>query len=473
MPQLSTTQKDTESPQASSKKAPAGKGSTGSKAENQKLSQGQREWTKLGYEVFNKRRAPFVQVPLSVSATVGSSSYTGSALLDSFVRDRTIESPALKTLRLVNVADSVADSGVTSPAFKAEPAQVSAHKFSEQKATVIQAFQEIEAEASAEKASIEKALAEEAVKKELSEETPEQAQLATVSQEEFLAEQTPTTVVEDDETSERVEIKALLVEIPEPEIPEPEIQEPEAQQPEIQEPEIQEPEISRLVTDAQKASDGLDATSDGLDATLDQPPTEAEPDQLDEAPASPRLTSVQPKQSSPRRLPVPADNPGFSASVNHEKRARDCAATVGLIDISDTLLFGGDRPDLISADPFIPLGGESHLPGVLAYLTKQISAFTVDRLQNGFPHNTDPRVLNRLDPPKRKTVLDAESFKLGDLTNLEPELKAKTRKGLVGQSHRPSQDAAEISVLSQQVEDLNRKIAYLSQKLAQVADTAE
>lgn len=182
-------------------------------------------------------------------------------------------------------------------------------------------------------------------------------------------------------------------------------------------------------------------------------------------PTKPQPTPPAPSIKSPQvALSATQQGPAFSRSMStSDKEARDSAASVGLLDLEDTLLFGGEQQDLFSTDPFMEMSAGSAL-GVLTYITLQVSAFTVSKPKGNFPYNTDPAVINRVEPPKRKTVLDLQHFQLGSLTNLDEELPRPQ------QTQPPGQAAVDISALSQQVKRLNQKIADLSQKLAQVTD---
>ena len=215
---------------------------------------------------------------------------------------------------------------------------------------------------------------------------------------------------------------------------------------------------------------------------LPPPPPEAEPEVLpavtekaakeviETAPDSAlkqRAMPPAPPGQQPHIVPSQIQSvPAFSRQPSAgEKEARDSAASVGLIDLDDTLLFGGERQNLDSTDPFVT-AAEGSAPGVLAYITLQVSAFTVTKLKSDFPYNTDPNILNQAASPKRSTVLDLQHFKLGQLTNLDTEPPAPQ------QTQPPQQQVAnaEVSALSQQVKMLNQKIVDLSQKLAQVAE---
>ena len=432
-------------------------------------------WTKLGYEVFNKRRAPHVQVPLNLSdGSATSSSYTGSALLDSFVRDRKTEPSSLDTLRLISIADGSPSESVNSKA----TSEAATGQQDEPQEKIKLGERDLPDDISDQSDSIDAVSVDDRLRAELIEkilikeslvEAGLQSEATNIQTEAELTEAEPIGIESTDadfdsaaiEETDSVELARLE----------------QASEPvEIQELVAEIPEAYQTADDLSDQQLEDAELEDAEPDPLDHPPEEALPDYLDgtpisSAPKSPSshlvTPSSPPKQTPPQNqssAPITQSIPAFSA-VHQEKRARDGAASVGLIDITDTLLFGGDRPDLVSADPFIPKGSDLNVPGVLAYLTNQISAFTVDRLQSGFPYNTDPKVLNRLEQPKYKTVLSIDDFKLGQLVSSREEPKR-----LTGQQQVSPKNDTDVRSLSQQVEELNRKIADLTQKLAQVTD---
>jgi len=176
------------------------------------------------------------------------------------------------------------------------------------------------------------------------------------------------------------------------------------------------------------------------------------------------------KQRTSAPAKVTHQKPVLTAPVNSGKSARDSAAAVGLIDINDTLLFGGDHQNLASTDPFISDSNpQNNDTGVLSYLSQQVSAFTVGKLQSGFPNNTDPKVIHRPDPPKHKTVLAIRDFKLSQLDSEDPSAQQNQQTTMNNtRAQNVAANAPEFKALSQQVNALNRQIADLSQKLAQV-----
>ncbi len=213
------------------------------------------------------------------------------------------------------------------------------------------------------------------------------------------------------------------------------------------------PETTSLQSDAAEISTTLS----------DQPPTEAEPETIELA--TNKLSQPGPSIASQTHRP-----PTISAPVTDSKLARDSAAAVGLIDVNDTLLFGGDHQNLAATDPFIDdITGPNNDTGVLSYLSQQVSAFTVSELKSGFPINTDPRAINRPDPLRHRTVLDLHSFKLGALDEefIAPK-KAELNTSQATQLAAGATQTPEMNALSQQVNALNQRISELSRKLAQI-----
>lgn len=385
MPPLTDTQtkSDTDS---SSGSAPS------DSSEKSDASASQSVGKSLGYEVLYGRKITSVQVPLYLSKSLSTPEVkrrsTGSALLDSLVSDRIVESLPLRNLRLISVSDRV----TRSVAVADTPRQTSAPKPA--------------------------------------------------------PEQTATAEPEDGPTQSPVTARAMpSATIPLQERP------PAAAEPDTLD-EIDLLELERLEAERQE--------SEKLEAER----LEAERLEANRRRAKQVSPPAVPARA-PRTQPAGVKRPvAFSPAIADGKKARDNAASVGLIDLNDTLLFGGDRHDLASTDPFVD---DSHSPdgsseiGVISYISQQISAFTVSKLKNGFPYNTDPKIINRANPPNRSTVLGLKDFKLGNLTALDEDPPAAR------QTQPPrSASNSELSALSQQVKMLNRKIADLSQKLAQV-----
>ncbi|MEL6854202.1 MAG: hypothetical protein AAFO83_03735 [Cyanobacteria bacterium J06607_13] len=346
---------------------------------------GSSQTTRLGYEVlYSNRRPGRLHLPLSLPASESSRSSTGSALLDSFERDRAQKSTPLRNLRLVAIAGLQA----TDP---------------------IQSVPEISSnERATEDAS------------------PQETNLAPAHSE-------PSEQHSDDSSR-----------------------------------------ASSRTVDLQSASKPTALQSDFQPAVGRTNPA---------APPAPSQ-SAQPQSKRPALKPQPkqppASAPRLSARsghfpVNTGKVARDSAAAVGLLDLNDTLLFGGDHEDLSCVDPFVAFQSSVRPAEVLDYLSHQVSAFTVERLKHNFPITTHLDVLNRVDPPAYGTVLQSQFFKLKDrLTEAISESENVAEPGPSSSSDSlsvPSAnlEAVEIQALSKQVQDLNKKIEYLSRKLEETS----
>ncbi|MBE9060531.1 hypothetical protein [cf. Phormidesmis sp. LEGE 11477] len=181
-----------------------------------------------------------------------------------------------------------------------------------------------------------------------------------------------------------------------------------------------------------------------------------------------------------------------TSTVDNGTTARESAASVGLLDIHDELLFGGAYSDLFSVDPHMMQVDDDRVY-ILTYLLRHLSDFTVIQLQNGFPHNADPAVINRADPPRYLTVLETSDFDLYDLNDLddldnsdhfdennfdEDELdrlmveEAQLRQADIERPidhQRQIETEIELDGLNAQVQVLHAKIELLSRKLEQVA----
>ncbi len=169
--------------------------------------------------------------------------------------------------------------------------------------------------------------------------------------------------------------------------------------------------------------------------------------------------------------PAPSALPSSKTTrlVNDGKASRASAASVGLLDIDDTLLFGGAHGEISLADPYVEQIEDSPIY-ILAYLSQQVSAFTIAQLQNGFPNNADPTVINRSDPPKYHTILESDSFQLSGLDNRS---KAAAKGSQLMQADTEStQDKSsavdELEGLNTQIQDLNAQLEYLRNKINQV-----
>ena len=320
--------------------------------------------TQLGYEVlYSSRRPGRLHLPLSMPVGKLSGASTGSALLDSFERDRAQKSIPLRNLRLVAIAGLQATTPTPSVPIASKPTAVQADL-------------------------------QPAVGRANPVAPPAPANSAVL----------PST------SPDRLDTQV----------------QPPAKQPPAKQPQLRRPDVKHGLT---------------------------------------RLPASQhPVSARPGHLPV-----------NTGKVARDSAAAVGLLDLNDTLLFGGDHEDLSCVDPFVAFQSSVRPAEVLDYLSHQVSAFTVERLKHNFPITTHLEVLNRVAPPAYGTVLESQFFRLKDLLAEEDsEAENTAEPGAASSSDSlpaPSADldATEIHALSKQVQDLNKKIEYLSRKLEEAS----
>lgn len=146
--------------------------------------------------------------------------------------------------------------------------------------------------------------------------------------------------------------------------------------------------------------------------------------------------------------------------------ARSSAASVGLLDINDALLFGGVYRNLFSVDPHMTQGDDDSVY-ILTYLLRHLSAFTVTQLQNGFPNSADPAVINQPDSTKYLTVLEISDFILDDLDSID-ELDSPETPTAEEAQLKASNTKSESEGLSEQVQSLMEEIELLNQKLEQI-----
>ena len=175
------------------------------------------------------------------------------------------------------------------------------------------------------------------------------------------------------------------------------------------------------------------------------------------------------------------------------------AAAVGMLDLSDKLLFGGEDDVLISEylggeDPLMS-GGDEKV--VLKYLSKQIAESTLSKVKSRLPLAAQTQLKMR----PGKAVLDARNFKVAqgntdkasleadeasdnrgakskdveskDVESKDAESKdtesksAKSRdgkgRGIAVQQSELTTDAA---LMHQQIDYLNQKVEHLTQELS-------
>ena len=142
------------------------------------------------------------------------------------------------------------------------------------------------------------------------------------------------------------------------------------------------------------------------------------------------------------------------------------AAAVGMLDLSDKLLFGGE--DDTFADTYLenedPLTGGGDGTAVLKYLSKQITESKVAKIRGRLPLSTRPQ--SEMLPSK--VVLDARNFQV---------VKPSSQKTISEASEGGSKDAQKDQTLdaismSEQIALLNQKVELLTRELSNLATTA-
>lgn len=162
----------------------------------------------------------------------------------------------------------------------------------------------------------------------------------------------------------------------------------------------------------------------------------------------------------------PSPQQAAASTADDGPVARESAASVGLLDIDDALLFGGAYSRLFSTDPYIAKVDDSRIY-ILTYLLRHLSAFKVTQLQDGFPNNADPAVINRPDPPRYLTVLEMSNFSLDD-SDLIDDLDSLDKLAAKDAQLRQKDPKSELDGLNEQMQALVERVEFLSKKLGQV-----
>ena len=185
-----------------------------------------------------------------------------------------------------------------------------------------------------------------------------------------------------------------------------------------------------------------------------------------------RAVGVKPRQNALVQAVKPtADQSAIVSDAG--QRAREAAASVGLLDLEDTLLFGGDSK-VAGINTYTSSQVPSDRTGVLTYIARQITAF------NAAPPKATSLIvgnlgaLNRAEEPTYRTVLKLKDFQLSDLdgltqNKLNESTESDTSPSASAPSDKSERNQEDVATLSQQVESLNRQIALLSKKLAEVS----
>ncbi|MEL7350801.1 MAG: hypothetical protein AAF171_13715 [Cyanobacteria bacterium P01_A01_bin.116] len=161
---------------------------------------------------------------------------------------------------------------------------------------------------------------------------------------------------------------------------------------------------------------------------------------------------VPPNQSSPRKS---AQGPQVFSGADY-KSLQSRAAAGGLVDLEDTLLFGGtENPSTVSPLSNAPAGAHNSLGEMLEYLSTQPSNFKLTKPEGNKAILDDFSYLKRPKLMETLAVIDARNFRV-----IEPQ--AEKRTSITSKQT----DANELKGLTQKINQLNKKIEFLSEKLA-------
>ena len=151
------------------------------------------------------------------------------------------------------------------------------------------------------------------------------------------------------------------------------------------------------------------------------------------------------------------------------------AAAVGMLDLSDKLLFGGEDDDLISTylggnDPLLTENDETV---VFKYLSKQIAESTLTKIKSRLPLSPQ----RQLEGERSKVVLDAKNFAIAQTsahsdhtsqgTAESPSELADTKSDAIAADSELNVDA-----IHQQIDWLNQRVESLTKELADLTASA-
>lgn len=200
------------------------------------------------------------------------------------------------------------------------------------------------------------------------------------------------------------------------------------------------------------------------------PPQRTPQKPLQRAPQkTPHRTPQQTPQQPPRRTPgaspkvsAPSGPKVYGGSDYKALQAR--AAAGGLVDLEDTLLFGGaDNKSAASKRKNAPIGAEESIATILEFLTTQPSEFTLTKPEGNRAILDDFSHLERPDFIETKAVIDARTFTVVEPVQ-EPKNNAQTLPPQSGQNG--ANGTQELKHLTQQIDQLHQRIEYLSKRLA-------
>ena len=179
-----------------------------------------------------------------------------------------------------------------------------------------------------------------------------------------------------------------------------------------------------------------------------------------------------PKMSAPAASVAKASATKPAARKRLPNPSLERAAAVGMLDLSDKLLFGGEDDALISDY----LGGDDPLmtgedeTAVLNYLSKQIVDSQLAKIKGRLPLSTQPQP--QIDP--NKIVLDAKNFKVFADAVLKvdssmPDVDNQPSKNNAAQADASTSESLS---MSEQIALLNQKVELLTQELSTLTAAA-
>lgn len=180
-----------------------------------------------------------------------------------------------------------------------------------------------------------------------------------------------------------------------------------------------------------------------------------------------KAKAVAALQSAPARLVSKDKNaprPPIAPVVQRSKRlpnpSLERAAAVGMLDLSDKLLFGGEDDALMSTylsdrDP-LTAGGDETI--VLKYLSQQITESKLTKIKGRLPLAV--RAEPKTEPSQ--AVLDARNFKV-----VQAALKSKDAQVTV--ERKQAETSMDVAAMGKQIAHLNRQVELLTKQLSNIA----
>lgn len=185
----------------------------------------------------------------------------------------------------------------------------------------------------------------------------------------------------------------------------------------------------------------------------------AQPGTQDGKPVS-RQNGVRPSAAPKNFNPAAASSRRVYGGSDY-KALQSRAAAGGLVDLEDTLLFGGaeDKSSPLSIGN-APPGVDNNPGAVLEYLLTLPSDFVLTKPEGNRAILDDFSWLERPDFVTIRAVLDARDFKVIE----QPSPQTQTVQPRHDQAS--ANDSAELKALTQKIDQLHQRIEYLSERLA-------